>query len=139
MKSQVKNNINDTKKSNYVTNFKDNIINLFDLNKVKNKQKKIDFCRETGVSKGAVNTWLTKYMIPTKSNLKRIADYFNKWLDLDLTAEGLLEGSIIVTPNRVREDDARYLTSSEKKLIDKLRSLPKHKKETIEKLINDFE
>ena len=123
----------------------DNLKLLFDINKRKDNLKKIDFCRETGINKNTVTTWINKNVIPASGNLKVITQYFNRCLKISLTEDRLLHKDLrqFLTGwgfNMVlQENIAQYLTIRELKLLERFRSMPEHKKSTIENLLTDFE
>jgi hypothetical protein len=124
--------------------FSTNLIYLFEINKQKNNQKKIDFCRETGITKGAVTKWIYKRVIPNQGNMKRISDYFNKWLELEITIEDLLNTSIDALdqkPNWVfKETEQGYGVKDLNKRIQKeLDRISVNGKQTILNLLKDFE
>lgn len=122
-------------------NISDNLKFLFNLNKQKNNQKKIDFCRETGISQTTITTWLHKNVKPTGGNLKTLTDYFNKWLSLSLTIDALLHENIEKKNyySMVKEEAEEYAPDLTKKLIEQIQRLSTKGKKTILDLLKDFE
>ena len=94
MKSQVKSDhmqIN----NDYMGNiFEHNLKYLFKLTREKNNKKIIDFCKETGIGQSTITRWKNKNIIPTRTNLKIIADYFNQNLLLNIIPEYLIKNDL---------------------------------------------
>ena len=124
--------------------FARNIKYLFRLNKVANNQKKIDFLRETRISRAAINRW-EKGVVPNRPNLERIAEYFSKWFQMTFEASELLNYKIehLMTEEKIRgvikDPGNEYLTNEEKFILAQYRSLDIHKKKIIYNLLKDFE
>jgi len=139
MKNQVKNLTNNIFITNNNNMLSYNLKYLFKLNKEKNNLKIIDFCRKSGINQNTVTTWIQNKKYPNKSNLQLLIDYFNKNLALNISLENIINNSIEIAALVVKESKSDYLTEDEKQIIEKYRHLENHKKDTIKKLLNDFE
>jgi hypothetical protein len=88
--------------------FIDNIKYLFELNRLKNNQKKSNFINETAIKRTAINGWMHG-KIPIDSNINTIVHYFNKWLNLNISKADLLDADLknIINEYQVKDKNIK--------------------------------
>ena len=92
---------------------------LLQINKEKKHQKKSDFFREVNINRTSEINW-KRGSLPANTTLNRITDYFNKWLNLNLTPEDILTKDIekIIRGPKVAVPLQTYISDEDKELLD---------------------
>lgn len=116
----------------------DNVQFLLQLNKEKNNQRKVDFFRETNISRQSLHNW-KQGSVPASTTLNRVIGYFNKWLRLELTPALLLNTDLTAggpPSGGVAEAPPPYIIDKERQLLIKFRKLHGNDQQLIMQLID---
>lgn len=123
--------INNIKYDINETTFYNNLLYLFKLNRQKNNKKKLDLFREANISRSSEKNW-QQGSIPARTTLRRIAEYFNKWLGIhinpdillnDNIRQSLLAASVVREPENLSPEQVQFLelydqlTAADQKIV----------------------
>ena len=115
-----------------ISTFYDNLLYLLKLNRTKNNQKKIDFFKGTSISRGSERNWKAG-TIPAQTTLKRIVEYFNKYLEINITIDDILNRDLQKEQNipLVVSEDTKSYDHLTNELFKKFQALDKESQKAI--------